>query len=395
MEHNLEHRMTSLDVMRGIALLGILLMNIQSFSAPFLAYANPTAFGDFSGVNFWVWSLGHVFFEQKFMAIFSILFGAGLAIFYARATAKNLNVKALNQRRMLFLLIFGAVHAYLIWYGDILFSYALCGLIAINFVEKTTKKIVFTAVFFLLVPVLLTWLLSFAIVAQSSEGAAEMMAYWAPSAEQLQIEIESFKGSWLDARAYSVSNAFMLQSFGFLFYTLWRATGLMLLGIVMVRTGFITAQLAPSSYRIVGATCLVVGLSLSAIGVQQHLAHAFEMNYSSGLGTLFNYFGSLFTAIGYIALVMLLVQSRRLVRLQALLANVGRMAFTNYIMQSVICTFIFYGFGLGYFAELDRVQCLAIVAIIWAMQLYWSSAWLSRFKQGPLEKLWRSVTYNR
>lgn len=394
MEYKLEQRIISLDVLRGIALLGILLMNIQSFAGPFSAYANPTAFGDFSDLNFWVWSFLHVFAEQKFMAIFSILFGAGVYIFYTKAIAKGLDAKALHQRRMKWLLVFGFIHAYLIWYGDILFSYAFCGLIVINFVEKPIKNLLIIAAGFLLVPVMLTVFFHFLAGFQGPQELAESMKYWAPNAEQLKIEIQSFKGSWLDARSFSATNAFILQSIGFLFYTLWRATALMLIGVVMMRTGFITARLVSSSYRFIAIVGLSLGVLLSSIGVQQNTAHGFDMQYSAYLGTLFNYVGSLASATGYIALVMLLVKSQAARVFQSWIANVGKMAFTNYIMQSVICTFVFYGFGLGYFVELNRAECLFVVALIWVLQLVYSTAWLSYFKQGPLEQFWRYLTYH-
>lgn len=386
-----EQRIISLDVLRGIALLGILLMNINSFSAPFVAYANPTAFGDFDGSNFWVWCLGHVFAEQKFMAIFSILFGAGAHIFYTRANEKGLNAKLLHQRRMRWLILFGLVHAYLIWYGDILFGYALCGLFVIKFIDTESKKLLMLSAALLLVPVVLTLLMQLGV--QGQEGAEASMKYWAPDPQLLQTEIQHIQGSWLETRIFSATNALVLQSFGFVFYTFWRVTALMLIGIVMLRTGFITAKFSPASYKAVAIVGLSVGVSISVIGVQQNIAHGFELQYSSYLGTLFNYLGSLFTAVAYIALVMLLVQSQAMVVGQRLLANVGRMAFTNYIMQSVICSVVFYGFGLGYFAQLDRLQCLIVVLIVWSAQLFWSTFWLSKFKQGPLEMLWRHLTY--
>ena len=116
-----QQRITSLDLLRGIAVLGILWMNIQSFSSPLAAYANPTAYGDFSGANFYAWAIANVFAEFKFMTLFSILFGSGIAIFYTRASEKGFDAQALNTRRMQWLLVFGAIHGYFIWYGDILF----------------------------------------------------------------------------------------------------------------------------------------------------------------------------------------------------------------------------------------------------------------------------------
>ncbi|MBL4673965.1 MAG: DUF418 domain-containing protein [Arenicella sp.] len=169
----------------------------------------------------------------------------------------------------------------------------------------------------------------------------------------------------------------------------------MLVGIALLRIGFITASMHSSRYKLAALIALPLGLSLSAWGVIENIAHDFSMEFSIGLGTLFNYFGSLATTIGYVSLVMLLCQSHALAGFKSALINVGKMAFTNYIMQSLICTFIFYGYGLDYFAELSRAQCLAVVVMVWAIQLCYSTLWLSRFKQGPLEQFWRYLTYRQ
>lgn len=386
------NRIVSLDVLRGIAVLGIFWMNIQSFAAPFSAYANPTSFGDFSGVNYWLWAFGHIFAEFKFMTIFSILFGAGMAIFYQRAEAKGLNAFDLNMQRMLWLLGFGLAHAYLIWYGDILFTYALCGLVTVNLINLSTKRLSFIVAGLLMVPVCLVVLIHWGSSFAGEEYALEQMAYWAPSEALIAEEVAAFKGSWLEARAVSAKSAIMIQFSGLLVLS-WRVVACMLIGVIMLRTGFISASLRSSTYRSIALGCLLLGVSLSAIGIVQNQAHGFSMRYSSDIGTLYNYVGSLLTAVGYIALTMLLVKSKLMLGLQAALANVGKMAFSNYIMQSLIATFVFYGFGLNYFAEVNRAEALIVVAIVWAIQLIVSSLYLSRYKQGPLEQLWRYLTY--
>jgi len=218
------------------------------------------------------------------------------------------------------------------------------------------------------------------------------MAYWAPSEAELAKEIAAFKGNWLETRIASAESAIAIQFSGILLVG-WRVVACMLLGAIMLRTGFISAELRSSTYRYIALGTLLFGVSLSALGIVQNQAHGFTMQYSSDIGTLYNYVGSLLTAIGYIALTMLLVKSKFILGLQAALAKVGKMAFSNYIMQSLIATFIFYGFGLNYFAELNRAEVLIVVVIVWATQLIVSSVYLSRYKQGPLEQLWRYLTY--
>jgi uncharacterized protein len=394
MDIKVHQRIISLDLLRGIAVLGILWMNIQSFSAPLASYSNPTVYGDFSDANFYAWAIANVFAEFKFMTLFSMLFGAGIAIFYQRARERGCDARALNTRRMQWLLLFGLIHGYFIWYGDILFVYAVCGLIAVRFVEASTKRLIVTAALMFTVPVLFVVLLSFLIGAGDAVLIAEISQDWSPSEALLQQEISAYKGSWLDARLASLPTAISFQLVGLFIYG-WRALAGMLIGIALLRVGFITASMEAKRYHLVALIALPLGLSISVLGVIENVAHNFSIEFSIGVGTLFNYFGSLATAIGYIALAMLLCKSRVLLSFQSALINVGKMAFTNYIMQSLICTFIFYGYGLNYFAELSRVECLAVVAMVWVIQLIYSTLWLSHFKQGPLEQFWRYLTYRQ
>ncbi|NTV51300.1 MAG: hypothetical protein HGA69_00490 [Desulfobulbaceae bacterium] len=151
---SLSERILSLDVLRGIAVLCILIMNIQSFSMIGAAYINPAAYGDLTGINKWVWILSHILASEKFMSIFSMLFGAGIILFTERAIAKERKPSALHYRRMFWLLVFGMLHAYLIWYGDILVAYSLCGMLAFVFRKMKPKKLIIFSSLFFIVPVI-------------------------------------------------------------------------------------------------------------------------------------------------------------------------------------------------------------------------------------------------
>ena len=146
LNHTQPVRIAMLDVLRGFALLGILLMNIQSFSMPGAAYLNPYAYGDMEGANYWVWTLSHVLADQKFMGLFSMLFGVGVLVFCQRAEDKGHAAASLHYRRMGWLFLFGLAHGYLFWYGDILFSYALCGCLVFLMRRKSVKTLVVNAV---------------------------------------------------------------------------------------------------------------------------------------------------------------------------------------------------------------------------------------------------------
>jgi len=389
-----QQRIVSLDLLRGVAVLGILWMNIQSFSGPLAAYGNPTAYGDFSGANLYTWAIASVFAEFKFMTLFSILFGAGIAIFCHRAAEKGFDARSLNTRRMHWLLVFGLAHGYFIWYGDILFVYAVCGLIAVKFVDASVKRLLVSAALMFMVPVLLIYLLSLLIATGDQQLMTELMRDWAPSEALLQQEISAYKGSWVDTRLASIPTAISFQLAGLLMYG-WRALACMLIGIALLQTGFITASMNIRTYKLVALIALPLGISLSTWGVMQNIAHDFSLEFSGSFGTLFNYFGSFSTAIAYVAIIMLLCKFQALAGFKSALSNVGKMAFTNYIMQSLICTFIFYGYGLNYFAELNRIECLAVVVLVWFIQLFYSTLWLLHFKQGPLERFWRYLTYRQ
>lgn len=389
---NKQGRIISLDILRGVAVLGIFWMNVQSFSAPFSAYANPTVHGEFSGVNLWLWALSHIFFEFKFMTIFSMLFGVGIAVFCQRASAKGFDAVALNARRMRWLVVFGLIHAYLIWYGDILFAYALCGFIAVKFVNTGLKKLLTISCVLFLVPFIFIVVMHFTVSYDDPDTLAEAMSYWSPSEAELQSEIAAYKGSWLESRVENSSKALLLQFLG-IFFVSWRVLSTMLIGIVMFKTGFITASLKSATYRLISLVGIGFGVFVSTIGVVQNVKNDFSLEYSSDIGGLFNYVGSLVSAVGYIALIMLFVKSQYFTGLKSVLANVGKMAFTNYIMQSIIASLIFYGFGLNYFAEVSRVESLIVVLLVWVLQLNLSTFWLSRYRQGPLENVWRRLTY--
>ncbi|NQZ12499.1 MAG: hypothetical protein HRT35_35545, partial [Algicola sp.] len=156
-------RINHLDILRGFALLGILLMNIQGFSMPGAAYLNPTAWGDLQGINLFVWSFSHLFADQKFMGLFSILFGAGICLFADRAEAKYGKSAALHYKRNLWLLLFGLIHAHFIWYGDILYSYALCSFWVYLLRNKSVRFLLISALLCLSIASLYSLFVHFAL----------------------------------------------------------------------------------------------------------------------------------------------------------------------------------------------------------------------------------------
>ncbi|MEM9304517.1 MAG: DUF418 domain-containing protein, partial [Pseudomonadota bacterium] len=351
--------------------------------------------GDFSGINRLVFVFNHLFADQKFMTIFSLLFGAGIALVAERAEARDRSPTGLHYRRMYWLLVLGAIHAYLLWYGDILVIYSLCGLVVYWFHRRRPTTQIVIGLLMLAVSSAVYFLFGSSLPNWPEEAREGMLEGWAPSAELIAAELAAYRGSWSDQFAERAPTAAEFHTVVFLVWGFWRAGGLMVLGMALYHWGFFSAQFQPARYRWLAAVGLGLGLPIVAIGLWQHEAHGWSFEYSFFQGAQFNYWGSLLVAVGYTSLVMLWFQSGRLVALRHRLAAVGRMAFSNYIAQTLICTTLFYGFGLGWFGHAERWQQMIVVLCVWMLLLVWSPWWLARFRFGPLEWLWRTLTYGR
>ena len=389
-------RIVSIDVLRGFALLGILVMNIQGFAMIGTAYLNPTAVGSFEDGEYLVWVLSHLFADQKFMTIFSLLFGAGIVMMADRQQAKGRSAASLHYRRMGWLLVIGLIHAYLIWYGDILYTYAVCG-----------------AGVFLLRRLPPWLLLVFGILSIGvASGYSVMVGYsipywpeeqlrtfeeenWSPSAELIEEEVAAYRGSWLTQLPYRAEASFFMQTFLFLILFLWRAGGLMMIGIALYRWGVLTGKRSNIVYSAMIAIGMLVGLPMIMHGVRCNFAADWSVEYSFFLGGQYNYWGSLLVSGAYIGAIMIACKIQRLAKLLWPLAAVGQMALTNYLLHSIICTTIFYGHGLGQFGHFSRIQQIVTVFAIWSVQLIVSPIWLRYFRFGPFEWLWRSLSYWR
>lgn len=386
-------RIVAVDVLRGFALLGILVVNVAGYGMVSAAYFNPSANGSLDGTGVWVWAATTLFAEQKFLSIFSMLFGAGIAMQSTRLARRGVRrAAALHRRRQLWLLFFGLAHAYLIWHGDILVAYALCGFLLFRFRNARPKRLLTAgalgvAVF---VPVVLAAGAIVRFITETERVAAE--AEWAPAEADLEAETEAFRGAWTDQMPFRAREALDLQVFGFPFYFLWRAGGLMLVGMALYRLGILSGSRPTKFYWRMTAIGLAAGLPIEAAGVATSLLAAFSLE-SLFYGVLFNYIGSVGMAMAYVGLVMIAVRSGWLPRLRQGLAAVGKMALTNYIGQSILCTFFFYGHGFAMFERVSPAGQLGVVLAVWILQMAWSPWWLRRFRFGPLEWIWRTLAY--
>lgn len=386
-------RFLSLDILRGFAICGILLINIQSFAMPGAAYLNPMAYGDMAGINGWVWKLSYIFGDSKFMAIFSILYGAGIVLVTKKAENRTGRSAGLHYRRTFWLLVIGLIHAHIIWAGDILVAYALCALFVYFFRNLKARTLLIIGVLFISVHTILYLFFGLSVGFWPPEQLEGAIAEWQPAQKALQAEIEAMTGSWGEQIQKNSASAVMLETMVFFILFLWRAGGLMMVGMAFYKWGVLTAQRSAGFYKKGWLLGWGIGFPIVIYGVIEQYDAGWAYEYSMFLGPQWNYWGSLGVSFGYICMIMLFAKSNYLKWLQDRLAALGQMALTNYISQSIICSFIFFGIGFGLFGELERSSQMLVVAGVWIVQLLWSRPWLNAFKFGPLEWVWRSLTY--
>lgn len=409
-------RIASLDVLRGIAILGILVMNIYAFAMPFPAYSNPLLMGGMEPINLGTWFVTHILFDQKFLSIFAMLFGAGIILMSSRAASKGARPGRIFYRRQFWLVLLGALHAYFIWFGDILFMYALVGMLAYLFRNRTPATLIIVACCLLPVAVILGYGLSAQMQAAKAEVAEietllqageaiseaqqqalddwqEQRAFMAPTAEDIQADLDIHLGSYAGLTAWRIPNAMQFQVFGLLIFGVWRVLGLMLIGMALMKIGILDAARSAGFYRTMMVACYGIGLPLTAYSALDLHAHGFDPLYAMGAGSSANYFGSVVVALGHVALVMLLIKTGFVQGMLRRFAAVGRMALSNYLMHSIVLTSVFYGYGLGLYGSIPRFWQMGFVAVLIGLQMLLSPWWLARYQFGPAEWLWRSLTY--
>jgi uncharacterized protein len=403
-------RIESLDVLRGFALLGILLLNIIGFGFINYAYVAPSLTIQ-SPADMVAWILVDLTAEGAMRGLFSILFGAGVVLFLGRDTTGR---SWLHIKRTFWLLIFGLVNGYLLlWTGDILVTYAVCGLILFFARNVSGKRLLITSCIFIALLSLYNAGMHFGLLylQDSAAQATELQAQGKPVSEELQRaqaewkeferEFRPSKAAIADevaARGGSYSSAFywtMGQNTEILLTNLWfllvpDALALMLLGMALFKLGVLQGQLRVSIYRHMAVFGICCGLLINAY--ELWVAHASNFDTVASFNQIAPtyHLGRTALAIGWIGIVVLLL---RHLSVGSRLAAVGRMALTNYLMHSLICLFIFTGAGFGLINQLARWQLYGVVLAIWIVQLYLSPWWLARYHYGPMEWLWRGLTY--
>jgi uncharacterized protein len=386
-------RIESLDVLRGFAVLGILIVNAAYFAGgprtAFVPHVMPLAVDDSS---VWSWLLMHVLFEFKCITLFSMLFGASIYLVGGEFGDKQRG--PLLWRRLFWLAVFGLIHGVLLWYGDISLNYAIAGVFVIFM--RSWKPWVLLVLGLVLVGVS-AWLIAHPWLESLSTPRAELleqernMLLTPEQFARLQGAMTGDIASVFD-RNYRWWVPFM---FGSLKFMTVRTVGVMMIGLALFKWGFLSGRSPAWLYRLF----LALGLVAFAVllwSAWRGYTSEFPTRDITGFDSIVNQLLSPFGTLFYISLLILTLKSGAVRWLMDALAATGRMAFTNYIAQSVIMTGIFWGGrGFGLFGQFDRVELTLLVFGIWIVQLIWSPLWLRYFAMGPLEWLWRSLTYMR
>jgi len=389
-----KERIVSLDLLRGVALLGILPMNIQAFSMISAAYMNPTAYGNFHGANYWVWYFCHLLADEKFMTIFSMLFGAGIFLMTSHVEAAGRKPAALHYRRMGWLILFGLMHSYLLWFGDILVTYGLCGMLAYCYRKMSPRKlIVYGVVFIAIASILFVWMAWSLPNMPAAKREFIRQGLWEPTPAMKAHELAAYRSGWLGEMGQRANDSLTGEVSGFIYLAFWRVEGCMLIGMALFKLRVFSAQRSAKLYWTFIAAAVLVGFPVIMYGVHHDIAAGWEFRNAFFIGYQYNYWASMLVSLGWVGAAMLVFQSQTLRRFTKPVAAVGRMAFSNYIFDTVVCTTIFYGFGFGMFGKISRVTQIEVVMAIWMAQLILSSIWMQHFQFGPLEWLWRSLTY--
>lgn len=370
-------RNVTLDVVRGVAILGILLLNIMAFGLPKAAYLNPAWYGDITARDAWTWALLDLFAQVKFLTLFALLFGAGLHMLLPRG-------KRWIQSRLTLLALLGFCHGLLLWDGDILLAYGLVGLVSWRLIRdaQSVKSLFNTGVMLFIVG--LGVLIVLGVISGDQLNRA-----WVPDASALQLEqFWRTEGGMEGIRYRADLLSSTLLALGAQYG--WQLAGLMLIGAALMRSGWLKGQFSPGHYRRAGVMLVLAGMAINlpSIILQWHLN--WDYRWCGFLLQAPRELSAPFQVLGYTALIYGFWPQLSRWKVTGAVACVGRMALSNYLLQTLICTTLFNRFGL--FMKFDRLQLLAFVPAVWAINLLFSVWWLRHFRQGPVEWLWRQLT---
>lgn len=411
-----DSRIQTLDIMRGIVLFGILLMNINGMGLGGGAYNDPTISGGDTKWDLYTWMVTNLLFEGTMRALFSMLFGVGMFVLLDRLEKSGAGINAANIyfRRLTWLLVFGLVHSYfLLWTGEILYNYALMGFLVYSFRKMAPKKLVIISVFLFVAGTLLNY--SDYRSSVKLAGQVHLIGEYKSQGRELTKELKEAEQKWekmkwekspagvaeyndnmrkgyIDVVAYLIPiNQHDDEHYPYR-YDVWDVLSMMLLGIALFKWNMLSGKKSYVFYGIIMVAGYGIGLSVNYYELRTILDSNFAHTGFSKANITYD-LGRISTAMGHVALIMIFCKLPVLSWLKAALAAVGKMALTNYIMHSVIALFLFTGAGFGLFGKLQRHELLYVVFAIWIFQLILSPIWLKHYQFGPLEWGWRNLSY--
>jgi uncharacterized protein len=411
-------RIASLDILRGVALLGVLLLNILGFGMASAGYFHPlVGLGKNPELNYAVWGIMNLFFEGSMRGLFSLLFGAGIVLFATGFGTRSGKEKGafLHYKRTFFLLLFGMFDSFvLLWTGDILILYAMAGALLYPLRNARPKTLLILSATVLLCTSIL-FAVSGVFVEEGRDAAAridadpsaehspeerELAALWTGSENQftynesaIEEELDIRRGSYIEIADYSAKKVIDSLLFFTPVYMLWDCVGMMLLGMGLYRMGVLSAQRSKKNYLQLAIGGFALGLAVNGFELFQAIDSDFDAIVVSGYFQGTYQLGRVAMSMGWLGLIMLFCQGEIWSGLKNRLAAVGRMALSNYLLHSLICLVLFTGAGFGLIGVFERWELYVIVLLIWMVQLALSPWWLKRYSFGPAEWLWRSLTY--
>ncbi len=395
-------RFITLDAVRGVAVMAILAMNIVDFAMPQVAYMSPAAYGGTTGLNLVSWVFSTLFIDGKMRGLFSVLFGASMMLVIERAAAKGESPAKVHYARMICLLFIGLVHFYLIWDGDILVSYAVIGCLAFLFRQKSPRQLIRIAIIlYVLATMLLTvsmgWGLSKQIAAQAPGADAALVKDYendmrtSPFRPQaVTDEIKVHQGSYTTIVTHKwKENKF--DPLNGIILGLLETLPMMLIGMAMMKNGFLTGAMTDAYYHSIARQTIPVSLIATMIIICAEWQSGFDGQVMLNGIIAWTAFPRLAMTIGYAALIVSGIRRYANSSFVSRVAATGQCAFTNYLGTSIVMTTIFYGYGFGLFGHFNRAALWIFVFAAWTVMLLWSKPWLTRYRYGPLEWLWRSM----
>ncbi|WP_175988345.1 DUF418 domain-containing protein [Bacillus sp. Marseille-Q1617] len=375
-------RIVSLDVIRGMSLLGIFIINMISFHSPFL-YMDPYSWWKTpSDTALYPWI--DVLVQASFYPLFAMMFGYGLSIQQERADKKGMPFYTFGIRRMLILLCIGSVHAFLIWSGDILMNYAVFGMLLLVFMRMSGKHLLMLGSLLLLLPQLF---FSILLVLMTFSDPAGVAHYTNIAAVQDSVAAYA-SGSFTDIIQQRFSDWYTVNSPGNLLFLILSILPVMMIGAGAGKLNLLEKVGANKrKWMLLGAGLLItsVAIKMLPILIESNAAYSYIQDYLGGP----------FLSVSYAVILALLLENKKMKKWTKPLASAGRMSLTNYLMQSVIGTLIFYSYGFGLYGEVTLTTGTYLAIGIFVIQMLLSEIWLSKFRYGPVEKLWRVLSYGK